>query len=155
MDSSREKAKKNLFGEGGESKWVRFRDSFEWDGVSLDDYKKSSEDWHEVSRRVLLGEVEESLDFHLRYFEIGVGGYTTHETHQHTHVVIVFRGSGEVRIGSRVRRVRMGDVLYVAPEEAHQFRNPDGKEPFGFFCIVEARRDRPETVPESGELFDQ
>jgi ribulose-bisphosphate carboxylase large chain len=38
--------------------------------------------------------------------------------------------------------VEYGDVAYVAPNEPHQFR-ARGDEPFGFFCVVDADRDRP------------
>jgi hypothetical protein len=36
-------------------------------------------------------------------------------------------------------------VLYVAPDVPHQLINPYN-EPFGFFCIVDAERDRPRTL---------
>ena len=36
---------------------------------------------------------------------------------------------------------------YVSPDDPHQFRNPeDATEPFGFLCIVNAERDRPQAV---------
>jgi hypothetical protein len=35
-------------------------------------------------------------------------------------------------------------VVYIAPNDPHQFRNPEeAGEPFGFLCIVNAERDRP------------
>jgi ribulose-bisphosphate carboxylase large chain len=37
------------------------------------------------------------------------------------------------------------DTLYIAPEVPHQLTNPY-KEPFGFFCIVNAKRDRPKLL---------
>jgi quercetin dioxygenase-like cupin family protein len=82
------------------------------------------------------------VPFHLRYFEIEPGGYTTYERHKHQHVVVALRGQGEVRLGDRWEPVNYGDVVYVAPNEPHQFR-ASGDEPFGFFCIVTADRDRP------------
>jgi len=35
-------------------------------------------------------------------------------------------------------------VVYIAPGDPHQFRNDEGDEPFGFLCIVNAERDRPQ-----------
>ena len=38
--------------------------------------------------------------------------------------------------------LKIGDTVYVAPDEVHQLRNHGG-EPFGFFCLVDAERDAP------------
>jgi quercetin dioxygenase-like cupin family protein len=78
----------------------------------------------------------------VRYFEVGPGGYTTHERHEHQHVVIALRGEGEVRLGGEWLPLRFGDVVFVASNDPHQFRAL-GDEPFGFLCIVDAERDRP------------
>ena len=46
------------------------------------------------------------------------------------------------------------DCVYVSPDTVHQFR-ATGKEPLGFLCVVDRRRDRPVPVaPEEagGEL---
>jgi quercetin dioxygenase-like cupin family protein len=55
----------------------------------------------------------------------------------------VLRGRGEVHLGGTVHPLGFGDAVYVAPHEPHQFRNPSASEPFGFLCVVDARRDRP------------
>ena len=116
---------------------------FEWSHVPIDDYKPEAGSWRGVTRRVLVGESGESPLFHLRYFEIERGGYTTLEQHQHEHVIAVIRGRGEVVIGCESREVGFGDVVYLAPDDPHQFRNDEHDEPFGFLCIVNAERDRP------------
>ena len=52
------------------------------------------------------------------------------------------------------RKFEFGDVIYVAPNDPHQFRNPDdATEPFGFLCIVNAERDRPQSVDCLGACF--
>jgi quercetin dioxygenase-like cupin family protein len=122
------------------SRVVRFS-GFAWDGVRPAAYKDPGESWRGVTRQRLIGPAEE-MPFHLRYFEIETGGYTTFERHDHQHAVIGFRGSGEVRLGDRWVAVGFGDVVYVAPNHPHQFRAV-GDEPFGFFCVVDADRDRP------------
>jgi ribulose-bisphosphate carboxylase large chain len=100
-----------------------------------------------------VGETGERTAFHLRYFEIGPGGNTTLEHHQHEHVVVVLRGQGEVLLAEpsssqpEVYTVGFGDTIYIAPWAIHQLRNP-GPEPFGFLCLVDAQRDRP--VPWEG-----
>jgi quercetin dioxygenase-like cupin family protein len=60
----------------------------------------------------------------------------------------VLRGRGEVTLGSEVHPLSFGDTVYVAPHEVHQFRNTAADEPFGFLCIVDAKRDRPVIVGE-------
>ncbi|UCC82034.1 MAG: cupin domain-containing protein [Gemmatimonadota bacterium] len=122
------------------SRVIRFKD-FRWEGIDPVPYKEPGVDWSAVTRQGLVGP-DEDAPFHLRYFEIEPGGHTTYERHEHQHVVVVLRGRGEVRLGDRREPVSYGDVVYVAPNEPHQFR-ATGDEPFGFLCIVTADRDRP------------
>ena len=133
--------------EGNHSKVIRHLGEFRWDGVPLEDYKATTEQWKGITRRELVGKRGESSRFHVRYFEIEPGGYSTLEQHHHEHAVIPVRGQGEVQFGCYIYRVRIGDVIYVAPDDPHQFRNPDdATEPFGFICMVNAERDRPQSV---------
>lgn len=113
-----------------------------WAGVPLQEYKPVADHHCGVSRSVLIGESGEQTRFHLRYFEIAPGGYSTLEHHRHEHVVVVLRGSGEVRLDGNWHAVGFGDTVYVAPDEVHQLRN-HGEEPFGFLCLVDAERDKP------------
>jgi ribulose-bisphosphate carboxylase large chain len=114
-----------------------------WEGIPVEDYKSPAAHWCGVTRMSLVGEMGESTAFHLRYFEIAPGGFSSHEHHRHEHVVIVMQGRGEVQLGGRLELLQPGDVVYVAPDEPHQFRNPQPTEPLGFFCLVDAVRDRP------------
>lgn len=125
------------------SKFFRHNGNFEWSHIQPADYKPTDDTWKGVSRRVFVGETGESPHFHLRYFEIEPGGYTTLEQHQHEHVVTVLRGSGQAIVGCKEFELQFGDVLYVSPDDPHQFRNDGGTEPFGFLCVVNAQRDRP------------
>ncbi|UCC71057.1 MAG: cupin domain-containing protein [Gemmatimonadota bacterium] len=122
------------------SRVLRF-EHYRWEGVTPVAYKEPGEDWSAVTRQQLVGPAEET-PFHLRYFEVEPGGFTTYERHAHQHVVVAIRGRGEVRLGGRREPVSYGDVVYVAPNIPHQFR-ASGDEPFGFFCIVGSERDRP------------
>jgi quercetin dioxygenase-like cupin family protein len=98
----------------------------------------------------LLGESGENTAFHIRYFEIAPGGFSSLEQHQHEHAVIVLRGQGAVQLGGQLHAIGFGDVVYVAPRERHQFRNPSPNEPLGFLCIVDAERDRPVVMAANG-----
>ena len=124
-----------------------FRDDFTWTGVGIDEYKHTSagKDWADIARQVLVGQRGESTKFHLRYFEIKPGGYSSYETHKHEHVVIGIRGKGKARLNRRNIVIKFLDVVYIKPDTPHRLYNPYD-EPFGFFCIVDARRDRPMSV---------
>lgn len=121
------------------SRVIRFA-NFRWADITPVNYK-DEESWRAVSRHSLIGTAD-GTPFHVRYFEVEPGGYTTHERHEHQHVVVALRGQGEVRLGDDWQPVRFGDVVFVAPNDPHKFRAM-GDEPFGFLCIVNAERDRP------------
>lgn len=132
---------------GNHSKVIRAAGPGQWEGVEPEDYKSDSETWKGISRRELLGKRGESPRFHVRYFEIQPGGYSTLEKHVHEHVVIPLRGEGEAQFGCYIYSVRPNDVIYVSPSDPHQFRCPEeASEPFGFLCMVNAERDRPQLV---------
>lgn len=96
-----------------------------------------------VRRVELVGNAGEACAFDLRYFEIAPGGYTSLERHAHVHVLIGARGRGELQLDGASRPLAVNDVAYVAPQQVHQLRNTDNA-PFGFYCIVDRRRDRPQ-----------
>jgi ribulose-bisphosphate carboxylase large chain len=117
-----------------------------WTGVPPQEYKAAAAHHCGVTRTVLVGEAGEKTAFHVRYFEVAPGGFTTLERHAHEHVVIVLRGRGVAVLGGQEHELGHGDALYVAPDEVHQLRNPSAEEPFGFLCMVDAVRDRPVAV---------
>lgn len=137
--------------EGNHSKVIRHTGVFGWEGVALEPYKQTTETWKGITRRELIGKRGETPLFHLRYFEIAPGGYSTLEHHEHEHVVVPIRGRGEAQFGQYIYRVGFGDVVYVQPKDPHQFRcGADAPEPFGFLCIVNAERDLPQAADGSG-----
>ena len=127
------------------NKLYRFKSDFTWRGVKVQDYKNEGDDWSRIARQALIGASGETAKFHLRYFEIDPGGTSSYETHKHEHVVIGIRGKGRARLGRRTVEINHLDVIYINPDTPHRLYNPyDG--PFGFFCIVNAKRDRPKPV---------
>jgi len=129
----------------------RHRSDYSWSGVRTERYKSRAEGqdregkttWNRVLRRTLVGGLKgERTRFHLRYFEIAPGGNTSLERHRHEHVVICVRGQGICRAGEKTLALGFLDTAYIAPQEVHRLENPaDNHEPFGFFCVVDARRD--------------
>jgi len=121
------------------------RGDFTWKGIRTENYKVEEGSWSSILRRVLIGNNNENTRFHVRYFEIAPGGFSSFEMHKHAHVVIVVRGKGKARIGKRSRTVNFMDTLYIKGLTPHQLSNPF-EEPFGFLCIVNAKRDRPRII---------
>src|SRR3954471_14830092 len=105
------------------SRVLRFQPDYHWEGVPVAQYKAPADHWAGVRRTVLVGAAGERTRFHMRYFEIAPGGFSSLERHEHEHAVFVLRGRGEVRLGGRVHALGFGDTVYVAPREAHQLRN--------------------------------
>lgn len=131
----------------------RFDESYTWSGVKKEAYKKpahgsarkSDDSWADVVRHTLIGAKGEATDFHLRYFEVAPGGMTSLERHEHEHVVVGVRGEGSCLVRKKEYDIGFMDVIYIPPDAPHQLKN-GGRAPFGFFCIVDAERDRPVPV---------
>ena len=123
----------------------RYKGNFTWKGIKTEKYKPGNGDWADIVRRTLIGNHGESTKFHLRYFEISPNGYSSFEMHKHEHVVIGINGEGICIVGNKKYKIGFLDTLYIKPNEPHQLRNPHD-EPFGFLCIVNARRDRPKIL---------
>ncbi len=85
--------------------------------------------------RWLVGEPEGAPNFAMRQFEVGVGGHTPRHSHPYEHEVFVLDGQGVVVEGDQEHPLQQGDVVYVRPDEVHQFRNT-GQTPLKFLCLV-------------------
>lgn len=132
------------------TRFYKHRGNFTWQGIKTERYKAEGREWSDIIRKTLIGNHGEPSKFHIRYFEIAPGGYSSFEMHKHEHVVIGVRGKGKVLVGKKIHEMNFLDTLYIAPHIPHQLRNPfDG--PFGFFCIVNAKRDKPKII-EKGRL---
>jgi quercetin dioxygenase-like cupin family protein len=127
----------------------RQRTPFVWEGGTVLAYKEADDTFRSVTRQVLTDAVH-GQGTSLRYFEVGPGGYTTLEHHEHTHVVIPIRGQGSALVVDRVVPLALHDVVFVPSWGWHQFRAVDD-EPFGFLCAVRADRDRP-VLPSEEDL---
>jgi quercetin dioxygenase-like cupin family protein len=120
-----------------------------WEGVEEMRYKaEGSAPFRDITRQVLFG--DPALACELRYFEMAPGGYSTLERHEHAHAVMIQRGAGRVLVGDRVFDVREHDLVHIPAMTWHQFRAPDDAA-FGFLCMVNAERDRPQ-LPTAADL---
>lgn len=131
------------------SKVIRHKKDYSWHTIKTEPYKNISTDWAHIKRKVILGNDDDNSSIHLRYFEIMKGGYSSLEFHEHEHIVICIRGRGRVEIDNKNYTVKPLDVIFTSANAIHQFSNPFD-EPFGFFCIVQSKRDRPRIVKSEG-----
>lgn len=101
--------------------------------------------------RWLVGEQDRAPNFAMRQFEVEPGGHTPRHFHPYEHEVYVLEGEGELIDHDVPRPLRPGDVVYIAPDEVHQFRNA-GSVPLKFLCLIpnSAAQGTVTVVPECG-----
>ncbi len=90
--------------------------------------------------RMLIGSADGADNFHMRHFEVEPGGCTPHHQHDFEHEILVLRGEGTARTSNGMRPIKAGDVIYVPPNEMHQFCN-SSNEPIEFICLIPAPCD--------------
>jgi len=108
----------------------------DWEGVPIEQY----EDGGVLlgTKRVLIGRRDGAASFSLRYFEIPPRGKSSLDRHAHDHGVYILKGKARVLMGEEKVEAGAGDVLYIPPDEPHQFENI-GDGPLGFLCAVPPR----------------
>ena len=101
--------------------------------------------------RSLLGESDGTPNFAMRQFEVAPGGHTPKHHHPYEHEVFVLEGNGTVIEGDREHPLAPGDVVFVSPDDIHQFRNT-GDSPLKFLCLIpnSATGKTVTVVPECG-----
>jgi quercetin dioxygenase-like cupin family protein len=85
--------------------------------------------------RWLIGEGENAPNFAMREFEVEPGGHTPKHFHDYEHEVYVLAGRGTIVDGDQERPLAAGDVVFVSPNDVHQFKNTGG-EPMRFLCLI-------------------
>lgn len=85
--------------------------------------------------RMLIGESDAAPNFAMRQFEIEPGGHTPKHHHPYEHECYILEGEGTILDGDTPKNFSAGDVIYVAPDDIHQFRNT-GSGPLRFLCLV-------------------
>lgn len=87
--------------------------------------------------RMLIGPDDGAPNFAMRMFTVDPAGHTPFHQHDYEHEIYVVDGEGLLKAADREHPFRAGDVIYVAPNELHQFRNT-GPRPLRFLCLVPA-----------------
>ena len=110
-----------------------------WHDVPVRAYGPENSGADNATRQILIGTDENSPNFHVRYFAVQPGGHTSLDQHAHEHGVYILHGRARVRLENSEHELNTGDVVYIPGNQIHQFF-ASGQEPFGFLCVVPARR---------------
>jgi quercetin dioxygenase-like cupin family protein len=90
-----------------------------------------------VTVRWLIGENDGALNFHMRLFELQPGAQTPWHQHPWEHEVFVLEGEGVVKSEQGEHIITAGSVVFVQPNEYHQFKAHPEK-PLKFLCLIPA-----------------
>jgi len=89
-----------------------------------------------VSMCIPIGPEDGSSNMIMRLFCIAPGGHTPYHIHDFEHLVRVVSGKGLViDEAGESHELSLGQSVFVAPNEKHQFSNPNN-EPFEFTCTI-------------------
>ncbi len=89
----------------------------------------------DVKVRWLISKDLGAPNFAMRLFEVAKGGFSPLHTHPWEHEVFVLEGEGVVFDGKKTTPFRPCDVVYVPPDEWHQFKNT-GNKTLKFLCLI-------------------
>ncbi len=91
-----------------------------------------------VTVRWLISAKEGAPNFHMRLFELSPGAATPWHQHPWEHEVFVLEGEGVVRSERGEHPLTANTVVFVPPNEWHQFRNTHPERPLKFLCLIPA-----------------
>ncbi|MEE8169234.1 MAG: cupin domain-containing protein [Phycisphaerae bacterium] len=93
-----------------------------------------------IRMRMLVGPADSAKNFHMRQFEIAPGGHSPRHQHDYEHEILILGGRGIAKSDAGDRPFKAGDVIWVPPNELHQFVNT-GPDPLSFICLIPAPQD--------------
>jgi len=94
------------------------------------------EDAEGVKIRPVISKEDGALNFVMRVVELSLNGYTPYHSHEWEHEVFILSGEGSVvDLKGKEHKIRKGDVVFIPPNEKHQFKNT-GKQLFEFICLI-------------------
>ena len=95
----------------------------------------NAEGAQKLRMRLLLSEEDGAPNFRMRLFEVDPGGHSPFHRHNYEHEVLILEGEGELRTEKGADPFGPGDVVFVAPNEKHQFANTGGGV-LKFICLI-------------------
>ena len=105
--------------------------------MKISDYRQvvEKEELPGVSMRVVVSAVDGAPNFVMRVFEVQPGSSTPWHSHDWEHEVFVLAGEGEVIGDEGQTPIKANRVVFVAPNEMHQFVN-SGFGVLRFICCI-------------------
>jgi quercetin dioxygenase-like cupin family protein len=97
--------------------------------------KEADEGASNVKVRWVINKEMGAPNFAMRIFEVQPAGYSPLHSHNWEHEVFILEGNGVLVSQDGEKKFKPGDVVFVAPNEKHQFRN-NGKKLVKFICVV-------------------
>ena len=88
-----------------------------------------------VKVRWLISDKDKAPNFAMRLFEVAPEGHSPLHTHDWEHEVFILEGEGVANNGEKETKIKNGTVLYVVPNEKHQFKNT-GSGTLKFLCMI-------------------
>ncbi len=106
---------------------------FRYDAVEAKEV--TDEGASKVKVRWLITKEMGAKNFAMRVFEVENGGCSPLHKHPWEHEVFILEGSGHLFDGEKAIPFKARDVVFVPPNEMHQFKN-DGKITLRFICLI-------------------
>ena len=106
---------------------------FRYDTVQAEDV--NAEGASKVKVRWLITKEMGAENFAMRIFEVEPSGYSPLHVHPWEHEVFILEGEGQLFDGEKAAPFKAGDVVFVPPNERHQFKN-NGKDLLKFICLI-------------------
>jgi len=88
-----------------------------------------------VTVRWVISEKDGAENFFMRVFDLEPGGCTPRHSHAWEHEVFVLEGQGQAFLEGQEMPCTQGEVIFVEPNEEHQFRNTSDKS-LKFICLI-------------------
>ncbi|MGD2247215.1 MAG: cupin domain-containing protein [Candidatus Methanofastidiosia archaeon] len=97
--------------------------------------EKAEQGAKNITVRWLITKDTGAENFAMRYFVMDVNGYSPHHQHDWEHEVFILEGEGIVKSEKGDHPFKPGTVIFIPPNERHQFRNT-GDTPVKFLCLI-------------------
>jgi quercetin dioxygenase-like cupin family protein len=89
----------------------------------------------EIGIRWLITERDGAPNFAMRVIEVAPGGHSPYHQHPWEHEVFILEGAGTLVQEEKETRFSKGDVIFVPPDEWHQFKNTS-QDNLEFICLI-------------------
>jgi quercetin dioxygenase-like cupin family protein len=93
-----------------------------------------------LSVRPLVNQADGAQTYSMALLELAPGGSTPKHSHQRDEEIFVKAGSGIVKYSGKEASASPGSVLYIAPNEDHQFLNT-ADETLELLCVTQIQAE--------------